>query len=724
MATEENAAGYLTEFQQLLDNNNFSGLLRLWEEYVAGGEVDGEELCQVLKMIRKSDLAASFGKYVETALPLWMELGDSEAGHAVLRAIVDLQTSNSPEMANLVLETLQKRYGQEPHFNEKLRLIGMRKREQFQGAISNFELLRHMSKGKFVFHTGEWGVGQVMDISLVREQLSLEFDGIAGRKDMSFANAFKTLVPLADDHFLSRRFGDPDALEAEAERDPVSVVLMMLRDLGSLTAADIKEALCDLVVPEEQWSKWWQTTRSKLKKNARVEFPATLSKPFRLRSSELKAEDRLRRSLEKATDLTRLTEIVYQLSRDFPETLRSEEARTEIKHRLDEAMAQSKVSKAEQIEVYFLLDDLQPGSAQAELIETIRSLEKCEKVIENISIVAFKKRALMLMRELRSDWTTIFLNLLFSAPQSHLREYLIKELNQGETAKTLKARLMELARHPAQHPQLFVWYFQKLMADDDLPWADQQGRWVFFEGFFVLYNALENHPEHRDLLKKMYTMASAKRFALVRTLLQHSSLVDAREFLLLVTKCHTLNDHDVQVLHALAQVVHPSLGKKETESAQEQSEVLWTTQDGYNKIRDKIQHLTTVETAQNAKDIETARAHGDLRENAEYKFALERRGQLQGEIKFLSQQFKRARILTPQDVTTDEVGIGTVIEVESPAGARSCYTILGPWDADASNNIISFESKLAKQMRGMKMRDKFTFQNEELTIVSIGRAPL
>ena len=90
-----------------------------------------------------------------------------------------------------------------------------------------------------------------------------------------------------------------------------------------------------------------------------------------------------------------------------------------------------------------------------------------------------------------------------------------------------------------------------------------------------------------------------------------------------------------------------------------------------------------------------ARSHGDLRENAEFKAALERRDRLQGELKFLSEQLNRARIITRQDISTEEAGIGAVVECRNDKGQTVVYTLLGPWDADPEKNILSFQSKLA-----------------------------
>jgi transcription elongation GreA/GreB family factor len=149
------------------------------------------------------------------------------------------------------------------------------------------------------------------------------------------------------------------------------------------------------------------------------------------------------------------------------------------------------------------------------------------------------------------------------------------------------------------------------------------------------------------------------------------------------------------------------------------SNVIWTTAEGFKKVKDRMQQIATVETVQNAKEIETARSHGDLRENAEFKSALEKRDRLQSELKMLSDQVNRARVLTKEDIVTDEVGVGCIVDCKNKQGKQLTYTLLGPWDADTETGILSFQSKLAQEMKGLSVGNKFQFQGEEFTITTI-----
>lgn len=291
---------YLEDFRLHIGGQQFSRFLHLWEEYCLSDQIDGKELLKILRSIKDSAFTVSFGEIAETVIPLWEKVEDENLSGEILRLIIDLQTTNSPKLADLAIQFLKKRYGDDRDFNEKLRLVGLRSKDDFQGAISRFQLLSHMDKGKFVFHAGGWGVGEVLNMSLLQEHVVIEFEGIAAPKDLSFENAFKNLIPLSSDHFLARRFGDPDGLEKEGRQDPASLIKLLLRDLGPKTASEIKDELCELVIPEEDWPKWWQAARARIKKETLIISPKNQKSPFALVEEAVTHESRFRADLERA----------------------------------------------------------------------------------------------------------------------------------------------------------------------------------------------------------------------------------------------------------------------------------------------------------------------------------------------------------------------------------------------------------------------------------------
>ncbi len=715
---------YLKDFRERILNNDYPGFLKIWEEYCYGDQPDGEEIIAVLESIKASDLARHFGVHVDRVLhTLWRELKDPEHIHGVLRLVFDLQTTNSEELADLATEYLKNRYANDPMLMEKLKLVGLRNRDRFQSAISNFELLTHFKKGNFVFHTAGWGTGEILDVSMVREEVTIEFEHVIGPQHFSFEKAFKTLLVLKNDHFYSLRFGSPDELEKQARENPTDVIKLLLRDLGPKTAAEIKEELADLVIPEEDWNKWWQAARSKIKKDTKIESPKELKQPFRLRSKEEPHEVALHRALELKPGVQATIQHVYTFLRDHPETLKQQEFRGYLETLMREILETENLNEAQKLQVLFFLNDLNVPKISQQIDELVDQMTAVCDSIRSMDVMGFQKKALQVIRKQRKDWKEIYLDLLFSVDSNLLRDFILAELDQPETQAELTKKLNSLLIHPLSYPEIFVWYFQKLIAPKaTVPFSNPEGKNDFFEGLLILLDHLEKKPLQRDLSKKILALITSNRYKIVRDIMDHSSIEEVKEYLLLATKCGCMTDHDVKILHSLGENVYPTLAsirKDKDRSASDDKDILWTTQEGYDRTIARIQQISTTEMIKCAAEIQEARSHGDLKENHEYKAALERKARLQSEMKFLSDQVANARLITPEDISTDEVGIGAVVSCTNSKGEHTQHTLLGPWDASAEERILSFQSKFAQSMKGLTVGDKFEFQGESFTITNI-----
>jgi len=711
---------YLDQFKKHIKNQDYTAFFSLWEEYCLGDDVDGEELKCILKNVKNSQIALPFGRHVEKALDLWEQIPQSALKHEVIKLILDIQTTNMPFLANLTLNYLKTRYREDIYYDDKIRLIGLKEGDDFQGAISNYELLTHMKKGHFVFHVGGWGIGEICEISFLREQLAIEFDYVSGKKELSFQNAFKMLVPISEEHFLAQRFGNPDALEEHARKNSVEVIHMLLRDLGPSTTAEIKEELCDLVIPKKEWARWWQATRSKIKKDTLIEVPKDIRKPLTLRKTEISHEDRLQKAIKQKPDANTLIQMVYAFLRDYPQTLKNISFKNQLQEYIEMALSVKELTDAQELQLYFILEDLQIESNNSQ--ELIKRFSSFEDVMKAIEVIAFKKRLLVAIHALRDDWSEIFSDLLLKVEQNAIRDYVFEQLLNSKKEENVREKLDELLAFPYRSPQVFLWYFRKIMRDSSLPYSDQEGKNRFFESFFILLSALEQRPEYREFVKKMLSFLTKGRYNNVRKIFQNASISVVQELLLLATKCHSLNNHDIKIFHSLAEVVHPSLAKlggKYHTTKDVEDHTIWTTEKGYQKIKERIRHISTVEIVENAKEIEMARAHGDLRENAEFKAALEKRSQLQRELQMLSGQFNKARIINKDDISTDEVSVGVVIDCQSEDGDRLSYTVLGPWEADPECYIFSFQSKLAQSLTGHKVGDTVVVQGKNMKILNL-----
>lgn len=718
---------YLQEFRNTIEKKNFPDLLQLWDEYRSCEIFDAQEFLEILTLIYHSNYVETFGQYAESGLHIWDKLQDQSQGilNSILTLLVDLQNSNTPQLAQICIDYLQKKYPQETNFDEKLRFVGLKDADHFQGALRNFQLLCHFVPGHYVYHSAGWGVGEITDISFVREQVALEFENVYGVREITFRNAFQTLIPLQNDHFLARRFGDPDKFETFAKKNPQETIRILLRDFGPKTAAEIKEELCEWVIAKQDWSSWWQSTRNKLKKDGRVECPVKLKSPFRLRKEEISQEDELSQTLDLCTLIDQRINALYTFMRDSPDRLKLPNTKEIINQRLNGLLAQSP-SAAQKFQIQILISDLNATDSD---YSSMQDVDDLEGFLREIQILALKKRMLMAVRQTRENWSEVFGKLLPRLEQSGLRDYAFRELTQPEVKEgraLLQGALDQLVDFPERTPETFLWYFQKLlqMGDSPNPYSNKEGRCLWLQSLLVLLSRLELLPTHRETVKRIHALLVGHQFSIVRSIIEGTDLAYLKEFFHLISKCYSLSEHDVRIMKSLAAVVQPKVAAMSNgaDIHADEVQIIWATPQGLEKIQRKIEQIGTVDIVENAKEIEAARAMGDLRENSEYKFALERRSRLQSDLNTLSRSINQSRLLTPRDISTDAAGVGCFVELQSQKGQIITYTILGPWEADLEHNVISHQSKLAQTLEGKKVGELFQFQGEGYTVKAIRSA--
>lgn len=132
------------------------------------------------------------------------------------------------------------------------------------------------------------------------------------------------------------------------------------------------------------------------------------------------------------------------------------------------------------------------------------------------------------------------------------------------------------------------------------------------------------------------------------------------------------------------------------------------TRRGAERLREELKHLKTVERPRIVQAIAEARAHGDLRENAEYHSARERSGFIEGRIQDIESKLARAEII---DVTqlpeSGRVVFGaTVVVLHVAEGTTQRYEIVGEDEADAAAGRLSYNSPLGRALIGREESER------------------
>jgi len=131
------------------------------------------------------------------------------------------------------------------------------------------------------------------------------------------------------------------------------------------------------------------------------------------------------------------------------------------------------------------------------------------------------------------------------------------------------------------------------------------------------------------------------------------------------------------------------------------------TKAGFEKLKKELKHLKKVEVPQNIRDIEEARAHGDISENAEYAAAKERQSFIQGKIQELKNNLANSTIIDLKDLTNERVVFGSTVTIEDTKTEKvTKYRLVGPFESDINENKISVTSPIGKALIGKEVGDE------------------
>ncbi|MGW8367294.1 MAG: transcription elongation factor GreA [Gammaproteobacteria bacterium] len=131
------------------------------------------------------------------------------------------------------------------------------------------------------------------------------------------------------------------------------------------------------------------------------------------------------------------------------------------------------------------------------------------------------------------------------------------------------------------------------------------------------------------------------------------------------------------------------------------------TARGAEKLREELKRLKSVDRPAVITAIAEARAHGDLKENAEYHAAKEQQGFIEGRIKEIESKLSRAEIIDVTRVTADgRVVFGATVDLlDENDGSEITYQIVGEDEADIKHGRVSVGSPIARALIGKQEGD-------------------
>lgn len=131
------------------------------------------------------------------------------------------------------------------------------------------------------------------------------------------------------------------------------------------------------------------------------------------------------------------------------------------------------------------------------------------------------------------------------------------------------------------------------------------------------------------------------------------------------------------------------------------------TMYGYNKLKNELKNLNKVERPDTVMELDIARSHGDLKENAEYHAAREKLRFIDGRIAELGELLVNSQVVDPSSYAHERVRFGSTVKLEDIENEEEVtYTIVGQIESSPERGLISFNTPLARGLMGKQEGDE------------------
>jgi transcription elongation GreA/GreB family factor len=593
---------------------------------------------------------------------------------------------------------------------------------------SSRPVLDSMNPGTYCIHRS-WGFGIISGFDDDRGMILIDFeDQEQSSHAMDPVFCIDKLELLPEDHILAQHRKNTEEIDGIAKKEPAELMIKILEqgNDGCMTTREIEKIL-GYMFGSSKAKRWWTATKKVLIKDPRIAVPNKKNEPYVLRDEPVKPEQEIlqdffeeKRSYEKIVLAEKLFDLAAEkedLQTDLPQVL----------HDLTIAIMEAKnLSQADRLYGIWVRNNLaRDVEEDVEKLEPTSAsiLKECEDdlpALADLMPAKFHSRFLDLVaRTYESNWKDMVLNLLqntsvkFSGECAHF-------LIDRDEAKLLVSSINGWLDEQILKAPVLLWMlkfrnlskFQNLLSDLINP------RLLTAVFSAIDYESLKNATSRRIPLAEVLSDDRE----LLADILSKGTEENAKD----LAQALILNPgfEDLTKRSLLARFIkkfpkiQSMLDGEDTSSSSSSAgpskdDTLIVSKESYDRKLADLDLITKEKIPENSLAIEKARELGDLKENAEYHMAKDDQKVLLARQAELQSDLMRAKATDFTDATIESVGIGSIVDLKDlGSGELIKYTILGAWDSDPDNNVLSYLTPLAQSILGKKVKEEVSIDIE------------
>ena len=590
--------------------------------------------------------------------------------------------------------------------------------------------LEAMEAGSYVIHRS-WGFGRIKSYDEGAQRLMIDFSGKKAH-GMDPAFCVMTMEVLPEKHLLVRKETEPAVIAKLIAEDPAELIAQALLGYpnNATTGIDLELTLAQ-VVGEEKFKKWWANAKKAIAKDPRISSPEKKTECYVLREIPISAEDEILEQFTSTRSSRRRIALADELVANAGRQDSKADLTAVLKSLTDAVRDSNQIDAAERLYGAAVRDDLAKLAgvdaaalepSQSSLVANARDLPAIAEKIP----VQFQSRFLELVKATHPiECRDLVFNLLKVSQGKFTTECINFRVENGYS-DDLAATLKRWQTEQNLRAPVLLWIvknrhakkFAKLLNDLITP------RLLSAIFFGIDYEALQAANARRIPLADILSEDTD----LIADLLATADPETARDLANTLLLNQGFEELTKKSLLARFIKIFPNIQSLVATDVEGKDVNFLVSRASYDRRREEYETIVSKKIPENSRAIAAAREHGDLRENSEYKMAKQDQSILMAHKTQLERDLARARVTDFKDAPIDQVGVGSIVEVRDQAGATTRYSILGAWDSDPDNHIISYQTPLGAALLAKKVGDSVKVKTgaaeESYTIVSIDRSAI
>lgn len=614
-------------------------------------------------------------------------------------------------------------------------------------AINDFEKHIAFDVKSFVYHRA-WGVGIIRKVE--NDTLTINFGSKAGIKEMSLKMAVSALTPLAKDHIWVLKAknyvvvnGEKVELAKRVKEDKEWALRTIIKSFGN--CCDFKKIKAELVpsiLKESEWTSWNTAAKKILESNSTFGVNPNDITQYIVREHEISIEEKLANEFKaQKAFFARIDILMKYMNREetdktselfaemfnyfaaFVKTFDSSDGTIKVTEQI--VASYLVVQNVAAVNKHFANTSKSTFQAIYDKIEDPREMYESLKDTKNTSL----RHDFLMNIKLLPNWSDEYIKLF---PTVLSGDMLTTLINSGFTEKVQKlaAACFENCR---DFRYAVLYLFENCQNDEwfkncGIPYERQLITLIqLIELTFREINNHVNSTENKKINKKA-TDLLFEHDALINYMFSNDEQTVNRMYTLINDLADIDPSYKAQLRIKIMEK-YPDFKFHVTEEKSSQPKGMLVTAKKLEEKKALLEKIQTVDIPENAREISEARAQGDLKENAEYKAAKEHQHWLNEQATKLQAELNRAVIFDPTTITTAMISFATVVTLHNnDTNADETYTILGPWESDPDNNVVSYMAPFGNAIMDKKVGEavKFSINDHQYsyTVKSIAPAKI